>query len=97
MAEKKKPFVAPTMKKIEKRYDPMQDYVEVFLPKATGREENFVFVGLNGKGYQIKRGEPVKVPRPVYDILAASERAAEKQEEFLRLQRERAQNGTFTF
>ncbi|MCQ2418792.1 MAG: hypothetical protein MJ085_03295 [Clostridia bacterium] len=95
MAEKKKPFVAPTMKKIDLPPDPMQELVEVYLPKATGREENFVFVGLNGKGYQIKRGETVKVPRPVYDILAASERASEKQEAFLAAQRERAQSTAF--
>lgn len=94
MAEKK-PFVKPEMKKIELPYDPMQELVEVCLPKATGREENFVFVGLNGKGYQIRRGETVKIPRPVYDILAASERAGERQEAFLRMQRERAQSTAF--
>lgn len=94
MAEKKK-YTAPTMKKIDFTKEPMAELVEVYLPKATGREENFVFVGLNGKGYQIKRGEPVLVPRPVYDILEASERAAQRQEAFLAEQRERAQRTAF--
>lgn len=83
MAEKKKTVSEPEI-------DPMQQLVEVYLPKATGREENFVFVGLNGKGYQIRRGQSVMVPRPVYDILEASERAKQKQEDFIRLQHERA-------
>ncbi len=39
------------------------DYVSVSLPRATGREEDFVFVGLNGKGYTVRRGLTVRVPR----------------------------------
>ena len=49
------------------------EYVTVTLPRATGKEENFVFVGLNGKGYTVMRGVPVRVPRPVYDILAEAQ------------------------
>lgn len=67
-------------------YDPMKDMVSVLLPKATGREENFVFVGLNGKGYKILRGQTVKVPRPVYDILMEAERATARQESFIQQQ-----------
>lgn len=67
-------------------YDPMQDMVNVLLPRATGREENFVFVGLNGKGYKILRGQTVKVPRPVYDILMESERAEARQAGFIQQQ-----------
>ena len=48
------------------------DYTTVTLPRATGKEENFVFVGLNGKGWRILRGVPVRVPRPVAQILAES-------------------------
>ena len=36
--------------------------VPVTLPRATGREEDFVFVALNGKGYTIRRGQTVLVP-----------------------------------
>ena len=67
-------------------YDPMKDSVSVFLPRATGREENFVFVGLNGKGYKILRGQTVQVPRPVYDILVESERAEARQAGFMQQQ-----------
>ncbi len=37
----------------------------------TGRPEEpeDVFVGVNGVGYQIKRGEPVTVPEPVVKVL----------------------------
>ena len=69
-----------------KLYDPMKDPVSVFLPRATGREENFVFVGLNGKGYKILRGQTVQVPRPVYDILVESERAEARQAGFMQQQ-----------
>ena len=37
----------------------MNDYVNVTLPRATGKEEDFVFVGLNGKGYTVRRGVTV--------------------------------------
>lgn len=60
-------------------YDPMKDLVRVQLPRATGREEDTLFVGLNGKGYNIKRGVAVNVPRPVYDILMERERQIERQ------------------
>ena len=69
-----------------KLYDPMKDMVNVVLPRATGREENFVFVGLNGKGYKIMRGRNVMIPRPVYDILMESERAEERQAGFIQQQ-----------
>ena len=42
------------------------DLVPVTLPRATGKEEDYVFVALNGKGYTIRRGVPVQIPRPVF-------------------------------
>lgn len=83
--EKKTEAVKP-----EKHYDPMKDMISVALPRATGREENFVFVALNGKGYKIMRGQQVRVPRPVYDILAESERADARQAAFIRAELDRA-------
>lgn len=76
---------------IEKPYDPMKDLVAVNLPKATGREENFVFVALNGKGYQIMRGVTVRVPRPVAYILWESQRQEERQAAFMEAQRQAAE------
>ena len=64
--------------------------VPVTLPRATGREEDFVFVALNGKGYTIRCGQTVLVPRPVYDILAESERQQQRQQAFIRQQQENA-------
>ena len=59
-------------------YNPMKDMVTVNLPRGSGKEENFVFVSLNGKGYTIRRGGPVRVPRPVYDILVESMRQEQR-------------------
>ncbi len=72
------------------------DYVSVTLPRATGREEDFVFVGLNGKGYTIRRGVTVRVPRPVYDILAESLRQQQRQQDFIRRQQENAARSAVT-
>lgn len=66
------------------------DYVSITLPRATGKEEDTVFVGLNGKGYTIRRGVSVQVPRPVYEILAESERQEQRQQDFIRRQQENA-------
>ncbi len=70
--------------------DPMKELVPVALPRATGKEENFVFVGLNGKGYTILRGVTVRVPRPVAEILNESRRQQERQAAFIRSQQELA-------
>ena len=72
------------------------DYVSVTLPRATGKEEDFVFVGLNGKGWTIRRGVTVRVPRPVYEILAESQRQAQRQEDFIRRQQENAARSAVT-
>jgi len=61
------------------------DFVDVRLPYIPG-EDNNVFVGLNGKGYIIKRGEKVKIPAAVAAILEESEaRKQAKQERINRL------------
>ena len=72
------------------------DLVPVTLPRATGREEDFVFVALNGKGYTIRRGVTVRVPRPVYEILAESRRQEQRREDFIRLQQENAARSAVT-
>ena len=70
--------------------------VTVTLPRATGSEENFVFVGLNGKGWNIMRGVPVRVPRPVYDILAEAETQKRRQADFSHRQQENAARSAVT-
>ncbi len=70
--------------------------VTVTLPRATGHEENYVFVGLNGKGYTVMRGVPVRVPRPVYDILMEAEAQKRRQADFIRRQQENAARSAVT-
>ena len=82
--------------KQQKQADPMAELVAVTLPRATGKEENFVFVGLNGKGWNIMRGVQVRVPRPVADILAESQRQQERQTAFIRQQQENAARSAVT-
>ncbi len=72
------------------------DYVTVTLPRATGMEEEILFVGLNGKGYTIRRGIPVQVPRPVFDILTEAQRQEQRQRDFIRQQQENAARSAVT-
>lgn len=72
------------------------DYVTVTLPRATGKEEELVFVGLNGKGYTIRRGVAVPVPRPVYEILAEASRQEQRQQDYIRRQQENAARSAVT-
>ena len=72
------------------------DYTTVTLPRATGKEENFVFVGLNGKGWRILRGVPVRVPRPVAQILAESLRQQQRQADYIRARQENAARAAVT-
>ena len=58
--------------------NPMKEMVDVFVPLVSG-EENTMFVGLNGKAWQIPRGKKVQVPRPVADIIERSQRNATAQ------------------
>jgi hypothetical protein len=50
----------------------------VHLPRATGKQENFLFVSLNGKNYQIQRGVNVEVPLPVAEIIEEAQRAEDR-------------------
>ena len=72
------------------------DYVTISLPRATGKEEDLVFVGLNGKGYTIRRGVSVQVPRPVYEILMEAQRQEQRQRDFIRQQQENAARSAVT-
>lgn len=70
--------------------DPMKEMVSIFLPRATGNEENFLFVALNGKGYTIMRGQHVQVPKPIADIVAESERQRDRQITYIDMLKETA-------
>ncbi|GFI61254.1 hypothetical protein IMSAG049_00411 [Clostridiales bacterium] len=58
------------------------EMVEVRLPKAPKTEQNFQFVGVNGKTFQVPRGKTVQVPRPVAEVLNNSEAARQEAEEY---------------
>lgn len=51
-----------------------QQKVQVELFKDEDKYKDDVYVGVNGKGYLIRRGEPVLVPRFVALILEQSKR-----------------------
>lgn len=70
--------------------DPMKEMVTIFLPRATGNEENYLFVALNGKGYTIMRGQQVQVPKPIAEIVAESERQRDRQISYLDMLKETA-------
>ena len=59
---------APVQKK-----DPYQELVRFKLPIIKGERED-VLVGVNGKFWQIKRGEYVDLPRPVFEVLENQEK-----------------------
>lgn len=50
----------------------MASKIEIMLPintQSDDRLDKFEYPTVNGKTYQIKRGEPVAVPWPVYKVL----------------------------
>ena len=79
-----------------KQHSKQSDLIPVTLPRATGKEEDLVFVGLNGKGYTSRRGVTVRVPRPVYAILSEAQRQQQRQQDFIRRQQENAARSAVT-
>lgn len=63
--------VEPKKKSFTGLYD-KKTYM-ITLP-LTSEKQDDVTVGINGKFYKIKRGEPVEVPAEVYEVLMNSER-----------------------
>lgn len=57
--------------------------VEIRVPRSELGESNFMIVGDNGKYYKLKRGEVVKVPQSVADIIEESEDRKEEAREYL--------------
>ena len=62
----------------QRPYNPMEDLIPVTLPRATGNEQNFELVSLNGKTWQIMKGVTVQIPLPVYEVLMESIRQENK-------------------
>ena len=64
-----------TTAKEAKAVETVPDTMVIRLPRALPGEEDTLFVGVNGKGYRIKRGVDVEVPRSVAEVLRNSEAA----------------------
>lgn len=71
----------PAPKKVEK--DPWADMVEIRLPKPLPNEENFVIASVNSRIFKIKKGIPVKVPKPIAEVLEHSLEAEEAAEMYI--------------
>ena len=56
---------------------------KVFLPKAMKGEEDFVYVSVNERGFQVPKGREVEVPLPVYARLQIMISAEKKADEFM--------------
>lgn len=67
-----------TAPKEETALNPMKRMRTVFLPSEGAKGGNSLFVGLNGKGYNIMRGMPVQVPEPVAQIVQEKVRLENK-------------------
>lgn len=53
--------------------DPWKEEIEIRLPKAPRGGDNFLVASVNGRVFKIKRGETVKVPAPIAEVIANSE------------------------
>lgn len=73
-AKKEEEKTLETSKETEEQTVEEPKTVEIELFKDNDKYKDDVFVGLNGKTYQIKRGEKVKVPIGVAEILENSQR-----------------------
>lgn len=56
--------------------------VTVFVPKRD-RNDDALFVGINGKNYLIKKGESVNVPTEVAEVIENSLKAEEIAEKYI--------------
>lgn len=69
MATKKTDEIKETVQEC----DPWKDMVEITLPRKPKSEQNFEFVAVNDRRFQVPcTGKPVEVPRPVYEVLMNS-------------------------
>lgn len=53
----------------EQKYDPWKDMREIMLPRAGNNEQQFQYVGVNGRTFQVPRGKRTEVPLPIYECL----------------------------
>lgn len=61
----------------------MDKTVTIRLPKGAEHEEADVFVGVNGKGWRVRKGVEVTVPVFVAEVLHNAEQALDRVEAFV--------------
>ena len=69
--KKKKPLKPPTPEEIAKKVNAyMAEKVPYVFPLLLGRkkEEQMLYIAVNGRNYVIERGKQVKVPRAVIEV-----------------------------
>lgn len=66
----------------EQPVSPWNEMLDIKLPKASKTEQNFQFVSVNGRVFQVPKGKTVKVPRPVYEVLKNKEKAEDEADSF---------------
>ena len=62
----------------EQAYDPWKDMREIMLPRAGNNEQQFQYVGVNGRTFQVPRGKRTEVPLPVYECLMEAQQQAQE-------------------
>ena len=63
--------------------DPWKEMVEIKLPKAPKGEPNYEIASVNGRVFKIKKGEKVKVPAPIAEVIEHSIEAQEEADEYM--------------
>lgn len=80
-ATKKEFVTVPTS--VEKNEERAHEMVTIRLFKDNGKYKDDVFVGVNDKRYQIKRGIEVEVPRFVAEVLENSKKQDDETMEYI--------------
>lgn len=57
--------------------------VTVNVPRASAGEPQEIFVGVNGKGYRVRRGMDVEVPAAVAEVLKRSWQAEISRDDYV--------------
>lgn len=63
--------------------DPWSVKAEIKLPKGPKGEPNYEIVSVNGRIFKIKKGEKVKVPMPIAEVIEHSMEAQEEADEYM--------------
>lgn len=63
--------------------DPWSEMVEIKLPRAAKGEPNYEIASVNGKVFKIMKGEKVKVPAPIAEVIQHSFSAQDAAAEYI--------------